>query len=102
MAISDEQRDQLCAWAYRLGRDDVLNDPSDHEIVSAVFDMAETHNMRTEDEFDQIVTIDDLPAQEDHDDIVKAWEKGNRHADEADEARLASEGMDVYGSLEES
>jgi hypothetical protein len=77
MAITDDQRDQLCAWAYRIGRDGVLYDPSDHDIVGAVFDMAEMHNMRTEDEFDALVTIDDLPASEDHADIVKAWEAGN-------------------------
>jgi len=100
MAISDDQLHQLLLWAEQLGKDGVLNDPSDHEIVSAVFDMAETHNMRTEDEFNAIVTIDDLPAPEDHDEIVKAWAYGNRLADEVEEARLAAEGMDVYGSLD--
>lgn len=76
MAISDDQLTQLKQWAYEYGRDGVLNDPSNHTIVSAVFDRAEIEDMRTEDEFNAIVTMEDLPAQQDWDDIVAEWDRG--------------------------
>lgn len=76
MAITDNQLDTLKKWAYELGKDGVLNDPTDAQIVAAVFDRADIERMRTEDEFDAIVTEDDLPAPEDHRDIVAAYDEG--------------------------
>lgn len=77
MAVTDDQMDKLKEWAYEYGLDGVLHDPSDHEIMSAVFDRVEIEGMRTEDEFESIITIDDVPAKEDIADIVAAWERGN-------------------------
>jgi hypothetical protein len=76
MAITDDQLDELKEFATKLGEDHVLNDPSDQDIISAVFDMAELDDMRTEDEFNAIVTPDDLPDPIDHADIVAAWMMG--------------------------
>jgi hypothetical protein len=76
MAVTDEQLDQLKDFAEQLGRDGILPDPSDDEIVSAVLDMAETHGLRTEDEFNAVLSADDLPDPKDWEDIVKRWEKG--------------------------
>lgn len=84
MAVTDEQLAQLKGWAEELGRDGVLPDPSDNDIIDAVFDRAELEGLRTEDEFDAIITPDDLPAPEDHADIVSAWERGNNAYNESE------------------
>lgn len=76
MALTDDQMDALCAYAKQLGEDDVLNDPHDQGIINAVFDWAELEDMRTEDEFNAIVTEDDMPASEDRQAIIQAWEEG--------------------------
>ena len=76
MAVTDDQMDQLKRFAYDLGRDGILGDPTDTDIIDAVFDLAATHQMRTEDEFDAILTPEDLPAQEDNEDLVNAWKNG--------------------------
>jgi hypothetical protein len=84
MAVTDEQLDQLKDWAEELGRDGILPDPSNDEIVSAVFDMAEAHGLRTEDEFNAILSPDDLPDPKDWEDIVRRWEKGTRSYENTD------------------
>lgn len=78
MAVTDEQLDQLKDYARQLGRDGVLNDPTDIDVLLAVMDMAEGDNMRTEDEFNAHITIDDIPDAKDLRDIVRQWEVGDR------------------------
>jgi hypothetical protein len=82
MAVTDDQLDQLVQWGFEIGRDGVLNDPSDIGIVMTVLDMADAHDMRTEDEFDAPITIDDMPDRQDIEDIVNAWERGNREREQ--------------------
>ena len=78
MAVTDEQLDQLKDYARQLGRDGVLNDPTDTDVLLAVMDMAEGDNMRTEDEFAAPITIDDIPDPKDLRDIVCQWEVADR------------------------
>lgn len=76
MAVTDDQLDTLKGFAYELGKNRILHDPTNAQIVAAVFDRADEEDMRTEDEFDAIITEEDLPAPEDHRDIVEAFDKG--------------------------
>src|SRR5215210_4581099 len=87
MAITDEQMDELRDFAEQMGRDGVLAsiDPSDDKIIDAIFDYAEVSNMRTDDEFDAIITEQDMPAPEDRRDLLAAWQHG--HAEYIREAR---------------
>lgn len=77
MAVTDDQMDELLDYAKQMGRDGVLNDPTDDQIIDAIFDYAQLHNMRTEDEFDAIITEQDMPAPEDRRDLIAAWNAGN-------------------------
>lgn len=77
MAITDEQMSELRDYAEQMGKDGVLNDPSDDQIIGAIFDWASIQDMRTEDEFDAIITEDDMPAPEDRQDLLDAWRKGD-------------------------
>lgn len=76
MAITDEQMADLRRWAFEIGRDAAI--PDEGDIVGAVFDRAEIENMRTEDEFDAIVTFDDMPAAEDEEDLHDEFLRGQR------------------------
>ena len=79
MAITDEQMDELADYAYNMGKDGVLAhvDPTDRRVVDAIFDYAQGANMRTEDEFDAIITEDDMPAPEDRKRLLSEWERGH-------------------------
>lgn len=77
MAITDDQMDELAQHAFDLGRDGVLNDPSDNHIIDAVFDFAQISNMRTEDEFDAVITEDDMPAPQDRKRLLDEWRRGD-------------------------
>lgn len=77
MAVMDDQLDQLVKWSEEIGRDGVLHDPRDYEIIDAVFDRAEIEDMRTQDEFNSPLAPEDLRPQDERD-IVAAWEKGSR------------------------
>ena len=77
MAITDDQMSELRRFAENLGKDGVLNDPTDQQIIDVIFDYANDENMRTEDEFDAIITEDDMPAPEDKQDLIDAWRKGD-------------------------
>lgn len=83
MAVTDEQLDQIKQWAYELGRDGVLNgDIPDNHVLLAALDMADTHNMRTEDEFNAVVTLSDIPDGKDQQDIIDAFDRGWKEWDE--------------------
>jgi hypothetical protein len=74
MAITDDQLDELLDYARKLARDNILGvDPRADDVLDEVFAVAEKNDMRTEDEFDAIVTIDDLPASEDRQAIVNEY-----------------------------
>jgi hypothetical protein len=79
VAITDDQMSDLIDFAEQMGRDGVLAsiDPSDQQIIDAVFDFAEISNMRTDDEFDAIITEQDMPAIEDRRDLLSAWQRGH-------------------------
>jgi hypothetical protein len=72
MAVTDEQLNQLLGWAREMGAERP-NVADDDVVLGAVFDRAAEDDMRTLDEFDAIVTLDDLPAVEDREAIVDAW-----------------------------
>lgn len=79
MAITDTQLDTMVSFARTLGeRDRVRNHgrrPASLIVDMALVDMEEKGE-RTEDEFEAIITVDDMPAQEDRDDIVDGYLKG--------------------------
>lgn len=68
MAITDAQLSDLHRLAADLGRSNdrttLIEVPQ--AILRTTFDTAAANGMRTEDEFDAAVTLDDLPAAEDH------------------------------------
>jgi hypothetical protein len=76
MAVTDEQLQSLVGFAKDGGRQGLLDNPSEHEIIEYVFEWAEKQNMRTEDEYDEIITPEDMPSPEDWNDIIAAWEEG--------------------------
>lgn len=78
MAVTDDQLDELKGWAYELGLHGVLAEPSEGQVVRAALERAELEGLRTEDEFDAILTEEDMPAPEDHRDIAEAFARGNR------------------------
>lgn len=76
MAATDQQLEYIVKIAGRLGK--ALNPVTvkyltDATIISLVFGEVESLNLRTEDEYDAIITEDDFPAAEDLHDIVNAF-----------------------------
>lgn len=77
MAITDQQLHDLTAIAKRdgadCGRRDVGESYDESMILGRIFDLARRNDMRTLDEFNELVTLEDLPDPEDKSDLVTAW-----------------------------
>lgn len=83
MAATDSQVEDLAHIAVKLGTEHyeaavyggapaaLLRDPQ--EILDAIFDVAREADMRTDDEFDAVLTVEDLPAPEDRRYLVVAY-----------------------------
>lgn len=86
MAVTDSQLDTLCDFAYRLGVADSeagIDDRSQQAVWDHVFAEAENNDMRTEDEYDAIITPEDLPAYEDWRELLRCYLNGHNEASAA-------------------
>lgn len=78
MAITDDQLDELLSIARRLGKEDARRSirMDGRGILLTVFDYGVDAGIRTDDEFNAEISVDDLPAPEDHRDLIAAYADG--------------------------
>ena len=72
VAITDQQLDELHGYARAAARR-LPDDADDTTVLHAIFDAAAGDGMRTQDEFAAPVTLEDLPAIEDHRDLLATF-----------------------------
>jgi hypothetical protein len=72
VAITDQQLDELHGYARAFARR-LARDADDTTILHAILDAAAGDGMRTQDEFDAPVTLDDLPANEDRHELLDSF-----------------------------